>query len=41
MVLILVVLEVFCTDKVVISQEKMEGKLLAITTMVVGSSQRW
>lgn len=38
MVLILVVLEVFCTDKVVISQDKMKGKLLAIITMVAGSS---
>ena len=38
MVLILVVVEVFCTDKVVICQEKMKGKLLAIKTMVVGSS---
>ena len=38
MVLILVVLEVFCTDKVVISQDKMKGKLPAIITMVAGSS---
>lgn len=38
MVLILLVVEVFCTDNVVISQEKMKGKLLAIKTMVVGSS---
>ena len=38
MVLILVVVEVFWTDKVVISQEKMKGKLLAIITMVVCSS---
>ena len=38
MVLLLVVVEVFCTDKVVISQEKMKGQLLAIIPMVVGSS---